>query len=370
MEILQIMVLSYKDKIIIENDFLEKGWSAYKICQQHEEKQWVLSSVKRLIRKIKNQGSIERKKGSGRPITACTPENEEFVDEEICSQENLPGTHTHPREIAEKLNVSHTSVRRMIKKKKNNQFKRAEAPKVDEGGRKRRKDRVKSLSKKFDNDPRKIERAVFQDEKDFPLNTPTNRQNNRVYFKGKKRDVPPPNLYSERKGQCKKLMVSAAVTWFGATKPFFVNEKGLKVDSIRYRAHLQKELFPAIRKVYKKDDWFFIQDGAPSHTAKITQEFLQKTLRSRFVKSCEWPPYSPDCNPLDYYFWNAVKEKVYANRLNKPFNNLDELKEKIKEVWSECATNTEEIRKALKQFVPRLHAVAENDGFAIKTLFG
>ena len=44
-------------------------------------------------------------------MTACTPENEQFVDEEICSQDDKPGTHTAARAIAEKLNVSHTSVK-------------------------------------------------------------------------------------------------------------------------------------------------------------------------------------------------------------------------------------------------------------------
>ena len=206
------MTLSEKDKIIIENDFREKGWSAYKICKEHEEKKWVLSSVKRLVKKIRVTGSIERKKGSGRPVTACTEENEQFVDEEICSQENRPGTHTHPREIAEKLDISHSSVRRMVKKRKNNQFKRLEAPKLDDNGRKRRTDRVKSLSEKFDN-PRRIERAVFQDEKDFPLNTPMNRQNNRVYYKGKKGDVPSKNLYAERKGQCSHGVGCCHMVW-------------------------------------------------------------------------------------------------------------------------------------------------------------
>ena len=69
-----IMVLSEKDKIIIENDYLENGWTAYKICQEHQAKHWVLSSVQRLIQKIKETGSIKRRKGSGRPVTACTPE--------------------------------------------------------------------------------------------------------------------------------------------------------------------------------------------------------------------------------------------------------------------------------------------------------
>ena len=65
-----------------------------------------------------------------------------------------------------------------------------------------------------------------------------------------------------------------------------------------------------------------------------------------------------------------MKEKVYAGRLNKPFKNELELKERIKSVWNECAKNTVEIRKAMKQFVPRLNAVADNNGYAIKTVFG
>ena len=44
----QTTVFSEKDKAIIENDFEERGWSAYTICKEHAGKGWVLSSVKRL----------------------------------------------------------------------------------------------------------------------------------------------------------------------------------------------------------------------------------------------------------------------------------------------------------------------------------
>ena len=43
-----------------------------------------------------------------------------------------------------------------------------------------------------------IERAVFQDESDFPLQIPLNNQNNCVYFKGQKNDVPNENLFSPK----------------------------------------------------------------------------------------------------------------------------------------------------------------------------
>ena len=52
-------------------------------------------------------------------------------------------------------------------------------------------------------------------------------------------------------------MVSAAILWYGVTKPFFVNKNGIKVNKENYCRHLRKELFPAIEKVVKLDDWIF-----------------------------------------------------------------------------------------------------------------
>ena len=62
-----------------------------------------------------------------------------------------------------------------------------------------------------------VERVVWQDEKDFPLDLPINAQNNRVYFKGKKCDVPDKNINKETKRLTKKVMVSAAVGVAAAT---------------------------------------------------------------------------------------------------------------------------------------------------------
>ena len=165
-------------------------------------------------------------------------------------------------------------------------------------------------------------------------------------------------------------MVSACVTWNGATKPFFVNDKGLKVNSKTYKKHLENELLPEISKIMKKNDWIFVQDSAPSHRSNIVQDLLTEKLRKRFIKHNEWPPASPDCNPLDYYFWDKVKMKVYGDRFNQAFKDENELKRKIKIVWPEVSNDHQEIRKALKQFIPRLKAVNENDGHCIKMLYG
>ena len=58
-------------------------------------------------------------------------------------------------------------------------------------------------------------------------------------------------------------------------------------------------MFPAIKKLVQRDDWIFVQDSAPSYRSNLVQDFLEKILKRRFVKCVEWPPSSPDVNPLD-----------------------------------------------------------------------
>ena len=144
-------------------------------------------------------------------------------------------------------------------------------------------------------------------------------------------------------------MVSACITWYGATKMFFVNNKGLKVNAKKYKTHLEKELLPNIESMMKRKDWIFIQDSAPSCRKNLFQDFLSEKLNKRFVKYSEWPPTSTDCNALDYYFSEKVQRKVYENRFNRAFENENALKRRIRRVWPEVSRDIEEIRKALKE---------------------
>ena len=104
------MVFSSKDKAIIKNNYEEKGWTVYRICKEHESKKWVLSSVQHLLKRFKEDGSMKRRTGSGRPITVTTDENAELVEELICSQEDFPVAHKSPREIARNVGINRSSV--------------------------------------------------------------------------------------------------------------------------------------------------------------------------------------------------------------------------------------------------------------------
>ena len=80
------------------------------------------------------------------------------------------------------------------------------------------------------------------------------------------------------------------------------------------------------------------------------------------IKCVEWPPSSPDMNPLDYFFWDLAKTKAYQGRAGEPLSSEEELKTKIKAVWKDCATDLKPLRKAIKWLFPRLQAVEEKQG--------
>ena len=80
------MVFSTEEKAVIKNDFIEKGWSPYRICKEHPTKNWNRVSVYRLLKRFKEEDSTDRKTGSGRPRTVTNVQNEELVEEFLLSE--------------------------------------------------------------------------------------------------------------------------------------------------------------------------------------------------------------------------------------------------------------------------------------------
>ena len=138
---------------------------------------------------------------------------------------------------------------------------------------------------------------MFQDEKDFSLQVPTNCQNKRVYFNGPKKDVQPERLYREGNKFSKKVIVTAVITWKGVSQPFFIGGNGIKAngvsylkhlrDGVSYLKHLRDDLIPAVEAMYPNKDFTSVQDSAPSHRANQVQNFLKQKLTSRFVKNTD-----------------------------------------------------------------------------------
>ena len=66
------------------------------------------------------------------------------------------------------------------------------------------------------------------------------------------------------------------------------------------------------------------------HIDGIWYKISLKTSKCCFFKCAEWLPSSPDVNPLDYFFWDLIKTRVYQGRAGEPFISEEELTTKIK----------------------------------------
>ena len=69
--------------------------------------------MRKLLKKIGKTFDIAQK-GFGRPKSVSTNESIELVEKLILSQEDQPGTHSTPAEIAYELNINCRSVSRII----------------------------------------------------------------------------------------------------------------------------------------------------------------------------------------------------------------------------------------------------------------
>ena len=81
-------------------------------------------------------------------------------------------------------------------------------------------------------------------------------------------------------------------------------------------------------KIQIRTQWFQ-QDRAPPHTARAAREFLRKHFPGRLIslyKYVEWPQYSPDLAPPDFFLWGYLKDQMYENL--KP-RNIEQRKANI-----------------------------------------
>ena len=113
-------------------------------------------------------------------------------------------------------------------------------------------------------------------------------------------------------------------------------------------------MLPAIKHI-AGDVFVFQQDSAPAHRARETIELLQRET-PQFISPDLWPPNSPDLNPVDYTIWGVVQQRVYEKRVY----NVDELKQRLSEVWTGMNQNV--ISSAISEWSKRLRACVQAQG--------
>ena len=81
------------------------------------------------------------------------------------------------------------------------------------------------------------------------------------------------------------------------------------MDQNLYKNVLQNHLLPEYEAAKELGGvWRLMQDNAPCHKAKSIMDFLA----SNQVEMIQWPPYSPDLNPIENV-WGWMKRELADN---------------------------------------------------------
>lgn len=114
---------------------------------------------------------------------------------------------------------------------------------------------------------------------------------------------------------------------------------------------------------------WYMQDGAPPHYARTVRDWLNQAYPDQWIgrgndAPINWPARSPDLNPLDFFFWGTLKNKVYAVEIETE----DQLWQRILEASIEIRNNQESFIRVRESFAKRINTCIENDGGLIEHL--
>ena len=300
----KIMLEAIRSKIVT---FHESGFSNCEILRRLKNDKVNPMLIYRTIKRYKETGSVSDRKRVGRPRSARTPALKNIVRCRI-----LRNPRRSMRKMSREFCVNHETMRKLVvedlaffllksilREKMWTISKSPYAVNVDHlkesipdsllGQKTRFSSRMRSCS---------------------PVEEASNRQNDRILaFRGQ--DIPDSIKHIDRVQKPLSLMVWAGVSTDSRTNLISVPQ-GAKINSQTYRELvLEPEVVHAGEKLFQNHPWKYQQDSAPAHASKITQGWFREQ-NIDFISKDEWPPSSPDLNPLDYSVWANLESRACA----------------------------------------------------------
>ena len=202
-----------------------------------------------------------------------------------------------------------------------------------------------------------VKQIFFSDEANFYLHGHINNQNYRFWAHEN------PHITEVKELKPQKVTVWCALSATQIFGPIFIKER---ITGDVYQTLLKSEFLPWCKKNNFLEDFWFMQDGAHhAHRTKPVFSLLHKTFHGRVLGlgypskyGCDfdWPPFSPDINPCDYFLWGFLKDQVYKQQ----FETIDDLKTEIQNKISIIKPTV--LESVVSSFENRLDKIIEKEG--------
>ncbi len=151
---------------------------------------------------------------------------------------------------------------------------------------------------------------LFSDEKVFYVDSVSNSRLDRYLSSEKSEDVDENIRFKFQTKHPASVMVFGLISSDGKKMAPHFFPVGTRIDSEEFIKVLKSKVKPWIKNTYGLEaNYVLMQDGAPCHTSKKTQKWLEDN-NIKFWSNDIWPPNSPNLNPLDYSVWAYVARKA------------------------------------------------------------
>jgi hypothetical protein len=258
-------------------------------------------TLKRIKEKFLSTGSVEHKKGAGRPKNVRSQQNVSRVLDSIQNngKQSL-------QEMSSRLGIQKSSIYRILKENNFKAYKMKKIQELKEGDPENRYAFFQWYNDKNEKKKNFSEKVIWTDEAGFRLNRNGNVQNVRMWAQHN------PYFTVERKMKSKTLYVWAGIWIGGVIGPFFFDST---ITGDMYLEILKHQIWPALQVIPNLQEMFFMQDGAPPHWFGAVRVWLDERFPNRWIGRdgpIPWSSRSPDLILMDFSVWGIIKNKVAA----------------------------------------------------------
>lgn len=120
-----------------------------------------------------------------------------------------------------------------------------------------------------------------------------------------------------------------------------------------YLSTLRDYLLPQVAEWYGSSSCVFQHDNAPCHKARSIREFLGQ----QNFQVIDWPPYSPDLNPIEN-LWSLLKSRVHREATTSKI----QLSRRIEQIWRSDPSLRSACKSLIESMPRRVQAVIDSRG--------